>query len=86
MMIVIVEIYSKGCPSCQYSELLQKKLGIYDKITHVLLGSDEHVKIGYEAKEVPTFLIYDNDKIIKVYERDVSRPTIEEIKDKYIFP
>lgn len=84
MMIAIVEIYSKGCPSCHYSELLQKKLGIYDKIKHILQGSDEHIKIGYETKEVPTFLIYLNNSLIEIYEKDVSRPQIEEIKKKYI--
>lgn len=76
------EVYSKGCPNCDYMYQLQKKLGIYDKIKHIELGSDEHSELNIIVEEVPTFIVKCNGTIT-IYDK-MDRPKLEDIKETYL--
>jgi hypothetical protein len=79
-MIRIVEIYTKGCPSCDYIYRLQKRLDMYDKLEHIENGTQEE---RFAVTQVPTIFVLINDKIINKYE-NVDRGTVEYIKKFYL--
>lgn len=73
----VIEIYSKGCISCDYIYRLQNKLDIYNNIIHYELGSEKARK--FEVKSVPVFYIISNEKILETIENP-ERKDIERIK------
>ena len=81
-MTEVVEIYTNGCINCDYFHRLQKKIGIYDKITHIEFASKE--ASAYEnVHSVPTIIIKWNGDEVKRY-TNMERRDIEEIKKLYI--
>lgn len=79
-MIRIVEIFSKGCLSCDYVYRLQKRLDMYDRVEHYENGTQEE---RFAVTQVPTFFVLINNKIINKYE-NVDRGTLEYLKKFYL--
>lgn len=77
----IIEIYSKGCLSCDYMYRLQKRLDVYDKITHIENTSKEAVQ--YNITLVPTFIVIYKGTIVHKYE-GAGRKELEYIKATYL--
>lgn len=76
----VIEIFTKGCIHCDYIYRLQKKLEMYDKITHIEHGTEEEKKyLNYNITKAPTFLIIIDNHLFKKYE-NVERKDLEEIK------
>ena len=75
--VKIIEIYSKGCLSCDYIYRLQNRLDIYHDIIHYEFTSKEAQRFG--ATTVPTFYIIIDGNIVSKIENP-ERKDIEKIK------
>lgn len=86
-MINVVEVFTKGCPNCDYIYHVQKRINIYDNIKHIELGTKECTAFleenNIEIKQTPTFYIFINNKLYKKYE-NIERKDVEEIKRLFI--
>lgn len=86
-MINVVEIFTKGCPTCDYIYRVQRRVNIYDDIKHIELGTKECTTFleenNIEIKQTPTFYVFINNKLYKKYE-NIERKDVEEIKKLFL--